>query len=539
MSTTTVIEKFPAHRLDDAHKALAQSHARLIRAAAKAGQAPPAAPVLTVLVERVFSRCARCRHTVEGFARPAHSCRDHWSTGDDVSWTSLAMVDLALIAERPALAGWVFLAAVEPLEGGNLIRQVPGADVAEGELAPWATGAIACDHCQARRRRAETFVVRADGTDPAIPAGTYKQVGRQCIAAFLGGKSPAAIVAQLGWPDVVRGVGDEDGEGGWGGGGSVQLHDPTLFVIQTAAVIRLDGWRSRARARDDGDGRPSTASHVLGLLTPPFGGDPRGDWQREVARCKPNDEDRERGAAALAWARGLAGHTDYERNLSLVARQTGLRHEHAGILASAVSAYVRVLEREVERTRQADTARACLSAHVGEVGQRLTLAVTVQRVASFDTDYGALHVISLRDAANNLLVWKTGSQNPKPGEKIWIRGSVKSHGEYRGEAQTVLTRCEIRDEEPPAKPARKPRAKKTAKPAKPAAPAWAIGDRVAFDESSRADGHREQIGSVERVEPGERAPIVYVRLDSGQLAGVSPSFLRPTGSIAATIGEGA
>ena len=298
--TTHLIKNFPAHKVDDARHALDIAHARIVRAAAKVGQAAPEHPGLFVVAERVRSRCRACKNTVDGFPPATHNCSRSGSN-EPGAWVSIALVDIELTAGRPALAGWDFLAAVEPLEGGNLIRQVPGAEVAEGELAAWSTGAIACDHCQAKRRRTETFIVRADGTDTAVPAGTYKQVGRQCVAAFLGGKSAASIVAQLGWPDVVRSIGDVDGEGGWGSSEAEQF-DPAVFLALTAAVIRLDGWMSRGAALST-EGR-ATVDHVLTLLTPPFM-DPRGDWARDRARCQPNAEDIERGAAALAWAVAL------------------------------------------------------------------------------------------------------------------------------------------------------------------------------------------------------------------------------------------
>lgn len=457
--STTRIENFPAHRLEAARDALALAHTRLVRQAARAGQAAPSAPALAVVARRVASRCASCREAILGFPTLGERCGGCIST----AWRTIELVDLELVADRPVLAGWVFLAAVEPIEGGNLIRQVPGADVAEGELAPWAAGEIACDHCRTRRRRAETFIVRADGSDSAIPAGTYRQVGRQCVAAFLGGRSAASIVAQLAWPNVVRGAGDDDGEGGWGGGRQAELIDPTRFLAQVAAVIRVDGWVSRSAARAV-EGRRSTADHALHLMSPPFGGDPHGDWRREALRCAPGIEDCARGAAALQWASDLSGQTDYERNLALVARQHGLRREHAGILASAVSAHMRALSIEVARDRLAAAVLESPSAHVGEVGRRMNLELTVQRVASVDTDYGALNIISMRDYAGNLFVWKTGAQNPKPGEQLRVRGSVKEHGEYRGEKQTVLTRCEVVAEFPPERPARglRARARKSA-----------------------------------------------------------------------------
>jgi hypothetical protein len=465
----TIIEKLPAYRLDEAKRALEKAHARLVRAAAKAGQEPPAAPSLQVVARHVYSRCQHCKITVEGITPPAsHVCpREDYQIVTAGTWASIELLDLELTAERPVLAGWVFLAVVEPLDGGNLIRQVPGADVGEGELLPWRQGKISCDHCGTIRKRTETFIVRADGSDPTIAEGTYKQVGRNCLEPFLGSKSAATIIAQLTWGDIVRAAGD-DGDGGWGGGTAAEVFDPKVLLAQTAAVIRLDGWvsRSQARASDDVS---ATADKVLYLLTPPFR-DPNGNWRRERARCAPTPQDLAHGAKALQWAQGLVASTDYECNLSLVARQEHVKRSHVGILASAVSAYFRVLGQEIERRQIAVVADVRPSTHVGEIGQRLDLELEVQRVITKDTDYGALHIISMRDRANNLIVWMTGSATATPGDRLHVRGTVKKHNEYNAEQQTVLTRCRasVIDPDHP-QPAPAPTAKRVRKSKKIAA----------------------------------------------------------------------
>jgi hypothetical protein len=442
----TTIERFPAYRLDEARQALERAHTRIVRAAAKTGQIAPAAPELVIVNERVESRCHDCKTTTDGFPPEFHLCRGTpVRTSTDGAWTSRQLVDLELIAARPVLAGWDFLAVIEPLEGGNLLRQVPGADVAEGELAPWRQGRISCNHCGTSRRRTETFIVRADGSDPAIAAGTYKQVGRNCLESFLGGKSPASIVAQLAWPDVVRTAG-EDGEGGWGGGSSPRVFQPEIFLAQTAACIRLDGWVSRSQARADADdfgtGRyvQSTADQVCYLLTPPFGGDPRGDWRAACERCRPTDADIARGTAALAWARTM--------------------------VPTSVSAHGRILEREIEARCHTRTGGRP-SQHVGEVGQRLDLELEVQHVNSRDTDYGLLHIISMRDQIGNLIVWMTGSTTATAGDRFHVRGTVKKHNEYQAEQQTVLTRCRavlIDPDHPQPPPAAKKARKSKKKP---------------------------------------------------------------------------
>jgi hypothetical protein len=320
---------------------------------------------------------------------------------------------------------------------------VPGAEVAEGELDAWRTGYIQCDHCRAARHRKETFILRgeADGHP------TYKQVGRQCLAAFLGGASAASIVARLGWADLVRGAADEESDGD--GGGAVgssdssgsDVHDPAEFLSWCCSIARLDGFISRAAAQQrEGVTATSTAAEWL------LGGSPGNSarWAAARARLAPQDEDRERAAAALAWARALPGGSDYEQNLQIVASQSVLRPKHAGILASAVPAYARVLGEQVARAARGP------GEHYGKVGERYLLDLTVERVVPIATDYGDAVIASMRDAAGRLFMWRTGSSVGSPGDRVQIRGSVKRHSEYKGELQTELTRCKVASRTPPA-----------------------------------------------------------------------------------------
>ncbi len=444
-----LLKGFPAHRLDAARSALTKAHARLCRGALKSGQEAPAEPVFIVVGDPyVVSKCGSCgERSVRGWMCEAPGCGGRGGV-------AVELVDIEVTGERPSLGGWDFLACVEPLEGGNLIRQVPSATITEGELTPWRAGAIRCDHCGTVRRRTETFVMRADGSDPAVPAGTYRQVGRNCLEMFLGGKSAAAIIAMLGWPDIVRGAaGDEDEGGGWFGS-APKVHDPLTFLSWVCGAIREDGWMSRGTAYDSG-GR-STSDQVLYLM----GGPCDEKWLKERERCSPGSDGMERATAALTWARDLSPTSDYETNLSLVARQSVLKPNHAGILASAVTAHTRVLGREIEGRQRNEKNVAQPSEYVGEVKQRVDLELVVQRVVETVSDYGALNYLIMRDQLNNLIVWKTGAAaGVKPGDKLKIRGTVKQHSEYRGEKQTVLTRCEI-FEEWPVKPPSKARVRK-------------------------------------------------------------------------------
>jgi hypothetical protein len=421
---TTRIENFPFRSLTAAREALALSYARLVRAAERTGQAAPAAPVLNIIAERVEARCAVC-------AGPATCALGMCDEGCGGVGVMRRLVDLDLITDRPALAGWDFLATIEPLNGGNLIRQVPGADIAEGELAHWRAGKITCDHCAVDRRRNETFIVRSDGSDPAVPAGTYRQVGRQCLTAFLGGQSPAAIISAIGWPTLVQGCADEEGAGG---GRHAPVFDPTLFLTWTAAACRLAGYVSRKAVETSGG--QTTGSFVVYLLTQQFG---LGltEWTRLRAEYQPTDADKARAAAALTWARALTGATDYEASIALVARQPQIEPKHAGILASVIPAHARVISDQVARQARSLTP----SAHQGAPKDKIEVELTVERVATIPTDFGPKHINTLRDATGNCYVWRTATVALTTGAILTVAATIKAHSEYRGEQQTELTRC--------------------------------------------------------------------------------------------------
>lgn len=106
---------------------------------------------------------------------------------------------------------------------------------------------------------------------------------------------------------------------------------------------------------------------------------------------------------------------------------------------------------EAERKAAEEAARKAISQHVGTVGERIELEVEYQRSARFDVKsfigYGTstMYVHTFKDAAGNVLVWKTSSGlQLEEGAKVTLKGTVKEHNEYKGEKQTVLTRCNIK-----------------------------------------------------------------------------------------------
>ena len=99
-----------------------------------------------------------------------------------------------------------------------------------------------------------------------------------------------------------------------------------------------------------------------------------------------------------------------------------------------------------------------VSEYVGEVGQKITVDVTIDKISSFDTHYsyygGVSYIYRFKDEEGNIYIWKTSNSIDKEsgdslvpmgeGDKLTITGTVKEHKEYKGEKETILTRCKVK-----------------------------------------------------------------------------------------------
>lgn len=93
------------------------------------------------------------------------------------------------------------------------------------------------------------------------------------------------------------------------------------------------------------------------------------------------------------------------------------------------------------------------SRHVGEIGKRIECQVTVERVAEFPrAKFGApwieemFAIVTMRTAEGNVIVSKSASFWSEAGRQLTIRGTVKEHNEYKGEAQTVVQRVTSKEQ---------------------------------------------------------------------------------------------
>ena len=93
------------------------------------------------------------------------------------------------------------------------------------------------------------------------------------------------------------------------------------------------------------------------------------------------------------------------------------------------------------------SAKAALDAkrdHIGAVGQKLTLTLTVVHIVVLEGVYGTTYIHICEDADKNVVIYKGKSFDfPLKGETATMTATIKEHGVRDGVKQTVIQRPKV------------------------------------------------------------------------------------------------
>jgi hypothetical protein len=89
-----------------------------------------------------------------------------------------------------------------------------------------------------------------------------------------------------------------------------------------------------------------------------------------------------------------------------------------------------------------DAARAT-SQHIGTVGDKITLTITVERIIVLESQFGTTFITLARDEQGNTIFYKGRTNIGSKGDTSTIKAAVKEHTEYSGVKQTVIQRPKL------------------------------------------------------------------------------------------------
>jgi len=348
-----------------------------------------------------------------------------------VTWVTVSIEGIA-----PKLGDWQFAATLEHTEAGTLLRTAPTFN--KPLPMQYRSATAYCEHCKSRRRRTDTYLVYSD------TEGRFAQVGSNCLADFTGHRNPHTALYWLqSWAELnadlrYREGHDEDADS------SAQRKFTPAMILLAAALITTEQGGYVSRAESVRREVRSTASQVIDLLWPDAittvrwnADDVTISRRGEVTVLPLTTEVRQLATDALNWALDLPTNgSDYEHNVRTTCNLAALSYEHIGIATSALGGYLRTL------TVQASEP----SSHVGTVGNRIQLDVKVERVTilgpgfAYNSPDRALYILT---QGANRMVWFSDAGKLREGQKVTLKATIKSHDDYRGTAQTTLTRCTI------------------------------------------------------------------------------------------------
>lgn len=323
------------------------------------------------------------------------------------------------------IGGWKFIASVEHTAKGNIINRACDIEVPER----YYTGQPVCEHCNSKRARKDTYIVMNEET------GEFKQVGKSCLRDFTHGMNAEAVAQYTAAFESLI-AGEQPCEGC----PYVRYFDTEEWLHYVAETIRHFGY-----VKQNCDRGASTRSRAGEYYSFEHGGTfdrkTAARIREEMDACGFNEDSEEakaETAAALAWLAEQAEENNYMHNLKIACALKYIPLKHLGITASLFPTYNRELEREAERRTQEKAAQA--SDWVGCVGSRVEVKVAeIAAVTGWETQWGYTKIYKIVDEAGNVFTWKTSAW--VEDDIKTIKGTVKSHNEYRGTKQTELTRC--------------------------------------------------------------------------------------------------
>lgn len=339
---------------------------------------------------------------------------------------------LTLNHPKISYEGWRFVASLDETDGGMIVRTVPGA-----ELDGYRPEASWCDHCQTHRQRNKTFLVQHED-------GTLVQVGSDCIEKFLGVRPKG-----LAWIGVDLMEGEH-----WSGGGSrgVEAGNDTRLVVAAAMIASRNGT----------DYKPSSFGHSTADDVRDILWHTGGSIEQKAARRAAYEQAKalvDSGAVdeVMEAVRSMQGDSDYATNMRTLIENPASRYKHAGYVASAVKVWAKAKEIAVQQrtprkqgfVAPAGTQLKTLKTADGKAG----VAVTVEKMFTSESYFGYNPTLStrviMRTEDGQTVMWKaSGVPDLKQGEKIrLVGGSVKEHGQWQEQDQTVVTRVKWETDE--------------------------------------------------------------------------------------------
>jgi hypothetical protein len=154
--------------------------------------------------------------------------------------------------------------------------------------------------------------------------------------------------------------------------------------------------------------------------------------QRQADRLEATQAWRDANSALVARLEAYEGTNDFLRSSAINLAQWGNLTQRQ---LEAVESCFSVIDRlEAARVN---------SQHIGSVGDKVTLTITVERIIVLETQFGTNYITIARDEQGNAVTYKGRINIGDKGDTNTIKATVCAHTVYNGIKQTTVQRPKL------------------------------------------------------------------------------------------------
>lgn len=335
------------------------------------------------------------------------------------------MTKCVVAGQELRLKGWTIVAAVDWLDRQPVVRSLPGREITPGMLTELRIRGPWCSHCQQTRSRNTTYVLVNE-------LGSQYQIGSTCLKDFCGiDPGYAAQAAALYQPGgYAAGARYEDSLDDWLGWWCLATRLAGRFVSRAQAEREQQALYDQYEY--------GKAPVVTTTVQDAYALYQSGHNNPNAPR--PEQVDRDLAEKVKGWVATLDPDLgQYHANLLAIYQSGILLPRHDGLAASAIGAYLREEAKAAEAAARAASQRP--SQYLGQPGQRVQVKVKVVSCYVSEGAYGTTWIYRLVTPEGDKATWFSSREVLEVGQEVELVGTIKKLEEYRGEQQTVLTRC--------------------------------------------------------------------------------------------------
>jgi len=296
-----------------------------------------------------------------------------------------------------------------------------------------------CDHCHKKVSRNSVVILEHEN-------GERKIVGTSCVKEFTKGLDGNLIAEFADFTNILN---DEE---------KLIIKALGFYEESEKTVADIDEEFFKDFIKSNGVIGYSVKDIVAcaSSLIEAYGFEPtcsfNATWKQILSTYEENDYseyNKLEAEKAIDWIASLTDDeyikNNYLFNLRQIVDAGYCTMRHFGILASLIPAYKKEMAKNIQKEKSK-------SNFVGNIGDKIAVEVSILKSISYESVYGGGFFHIFMDADGNVFKWNTkkylrdkdcGYKDLEQGDKIFISGTIKDHDEYRGEKQTVITRCKF------------------------------------------------------------------------------------------------